>query len=58
MRCKAHDAPQCEHCKRWATLQSARYGQQNCATYFCAVPYPRQRTAFFWNRGGGVLAQA
>jgi hypothetical protein len=39
MRCKATDAPQCEHCKRWATPQRARYDQKNCATYFCAVPY-------------------
>jgi hypothetical protein len=38
MRCKAPDAPQCEHCKRQATQQRARYGQQNCASYYCVVP--------------------
>ena len=40
-RLGAPDAPQCEHCKRLATTQRARYGQQNCATYSCAAPYAR-----------------
>jgi 3-hydroxybutyrate dehydrogenase len=39
MRCKTPDAPQCKHCKRRATLQRARYNQQKCAPYSCAVPY-------------------
>src|SRR5688572_2644383 len=38
MQCKAPDTPQCEHCKWRATPQCARYGQQNCASYFCSVP--------------------
>ena len=38
MRCKACDAPQCEHCKRCATQQRAGYGLQNCETYSCAGP--------------------
>ncbi|AMP13110.1 hypothetical protein CPter291_0831 [Collimonas pratensis] len=38
MRCKAPDAPQCEHCKRWATPQRASHGQHKCSTYFLAGP--------------------
>ncbi len=39
MRRAAVRVPSAGPCKQRTTQQRAGYGQQNCATYSCAVPY-------------------